>query len=328
MKEALYYEKGNDGVVRCFLCPHHCRISPGKVGICKVRQNIDGRLYSENYGKVSSINLDPIEKKPLYHFHPGSIILSIGSYGCNFRCNFCQNWQIAQQTKVATEQISAEEIVNIAVNQKNNIGIAYTYNEPSIWYEYVLDCAKLARQADLKNILVTNGFIEKEPLESLLPYIDAMNIDVKAFNDNFYKNFTSGDLSSVKQTIEIAQDKCHVEITTLLIPGINDSEAEIKSLAKWIANLRKDIPLHLTRYFPNYKMDLPATPVETIKNARELAKKYLDYVYTGNILDDEGNNTYCPQCGTLLVKRTGYLTKNLVKDKKCHNCGKPISIVE
>jgi pyruvate formate lyase activating enzyme len=250
--------------------------------------------------------MDPIEKKPLYHFFPGSWIFSVGSFGCNFRCKFCQNWQIAQLTEVPTEEISAEELVNVASRQKDNIGIAYTYNEPTIWYEYVIECASLARKKGLKNVLVTNGFIEKEPLEKLLPFIDAMNIDVKAYTEDFYRDITFGKLSPVKRTVEIAQKSCHVEITTLLIPGMNDGEDEVEALAKWLASLRKDIPLHLTRYFPNFKLDLPPTPVETIRRAREIAMKYLDYVYTGNVVDEEGSNTYCPKCGELLIARQGY----------------------
>jgi pyruvate formate lyase activating enzyme len=250
--------------------------------------------------------MDPIEKKPLYHFFPGSWIFSVGSFGCNFRCKFCQNWQIAQLTEVPTEEISAEELVNVASRQKDNIGIAYTYNEPTIWYEYVIECASLARKKGLKNVLVTNGFIEKEPLEKLLPFIDAMNIDVKAYTEDFYRDITFGKLSPVKRTVEIAQKSCHVEITTLLIPGMNDGEDEVEALAKWLASLRKDIPLHLTRYFPNFKLDLPPTPVETIQRARKIAMKYLDYVYTGNVVDEEGSNTYCPKCGKLLIVRRGY----------------------
>jgi len=306
MKEALFFERTENGMVHCFLCPHHCRIAPGRAGTCRVRKNKDGTLYSANYAKVSSWGMDPIEKKPLYHFFPGSWIFSVGSFGCNFRCKFCQNWQIAQLTEVPTEEISAEELVNVASRQKGNIGIAYTYNEPTIWYEYVIECARLAREKGLKNVLVTNGFIEKEPLEKLLPFIDAMNIDVKAYTEDFYTDITFGKLSPVKRTVEIAQKSCHVEITTLLIPGMNDGEDEVEALAKWLASLRKDIPLHLTRYFPNFKLDLPPTPVETIRRARKIAMKHLDYVYTGNVVDEEGSNTYCPKCGELLIARRGY----------------------
>jgi len=328
MREAMHYEKVAGGVVCCFLCPHRCRISLGRVGNCGVRKNIDGKLYSINYARVSSWAMDPIEKKPLYHFHPGSLIFSVGSIGCNFRCRFCQNWQIAQSTDAPTQEVPPEELIWAAKRQAGNIGIAYTYNEPTVWYEYVLECAKLARQEGLKNVLVTNGFIEKKPLEELLPHIDAMNIDVKSFTESFYRELTFGSLAPVKQTVEIAQAKCHVEITTLLIPGLNDKDKEIEELARWLFSLRKDIPLHLTRYFPNYKLDIPPTPVDRIKKAREIARKYLDYVYTGNIADDEGSNTYCPSCGKILIERTGYRTYSKVKGKKCPYCNGSVSIIE
>ncbi|NLZ52814.1 MAG: AmmeMemoRadiSam system radical SAM enzyme [Thermoanaerobacteraceae bacterium] len=328
MREAMYYVKAAGGAVNCFLCPHHCKIVPGKVGTCKVRKNIDGKLYSINYGRVSSLAMDPIEKKPLYHFYPGSMIFSVGSIGCNFRCKFCQNWQIAQLTDIPTQGISAAELIKAAKRQEGNIGIAYTYNEPTIWYEYVIECAKLARQEGLKNVLITNGFIENEPLQELLPYIDAMNIDIKAFCEDFYKDLVFGRLSPVKRTVEVAQSKCHIEITTLLIPGMNDREEEIGELAKWLSLLRKDIPLHLTRYFPNFKLDIPPTPIDRIKAARDIAMKYLDYVYTGNMAYDIGNNTYCPTCEKPIIERAGYKIHSKVKDNKCPYCKGLISLVE
>lgn len=328
MREAMYYEKSAGGYVNCCLCPHHCRIAPGRVGTCKVRKNIDGKLYSVNYGRVSSWAMDPIEKKPLYHFYPGSMIFSVGSIGCNFRCKFCQNWQIAQLTDIPTLQISPGELIETAKRKEENIGIAYTYNEPTIWYEYILECAKLARYAGLKNVLVTNGFIEKEPLQELLPYIDAMNIDVKAFSEDFYKDLVFGSLLPVKQTVEIAHARCHVEVTMLIIPGMNDRDEEIEELAKWLLSLRKDIPLHITRYFPNFKLDIPPTPVERIKTARDIAMKYLDYVYTGNIAHDVGNNTYCPTCKKLIIRRAGYKTHSKVKDNKCPYCKGFVSLIE
>jgi len=328
MREALYYEKEQKGWVRCNLCPHHCHIGPGKVGICRVRKNIEGKLYSLNYGKVSSIALDPIEKKPLYHFHPGKPILSVGSFGCNFRCQFCQNWQIAQLTEVPAREITPEQLVDIAQKQSYNIGIAYTYNEPSIWYEYVLECCKLAKKRGLKNVLVTNGFIESEPLEELLPYVDAMNIDVKGYTQDFYKDLVFGNLAAVKNTVERAQKSCHIEITTLLIPGRNDKEEEVRALAEWLSSLSRDIPLHFSCYFPNYKLDLPPTPVETLKKARGLAKLYLNYVYIGNVIDEEGNSTYCPKCGEVLIRRSAYRIQKCYLKGRCENCKSPISIVE
>lgn len=327
MKEAMYYRKNVDGSVECVLCPHNCIISEGHTGICRVRRNIGGILYSENYAQVSSWGMDPVEKKPLYHFYPGNVIFSVGSIGCNFKCKFCQNWQIAQSTDVPTQEVNPEDLVAIAKGQRKNIGIAYTYNEPTIWYEYVLECAKLAHEEGLKNVLVTNGFIEKEPLNQILPFVDAMNIDLKAFHEDFYKKLSSGRLAPVMETIEISQKKCHVELTTLIIPGMNDSAEEIEALAKWVSSFRKDIPIHFTRYFPCYKLDIPATPFETIKKAREIALKYLDYVYTGNMTDETGSNTYCPSCGKMVIQRTGYFVQIEMEDSKCPNCGRDILVI-
>lgn len=321
----MFYEKLAAGKVHCYLCPHNCNITPGKTGICRVRKNIEGKLYSINYAKVSSIAIDPIEKKPLYHFYPGSMILSVGSFGCNFRCKFCQNWQIAQQTDVFTRNIKPSELIDIAKNQKDNIGIAYTYNEPTIWYEYIFECMKLAKAKGLKNVLVTNGYIQEEPLEKLLPYVDAMNIDLKAFDEDFYKSLTTGSLLPVKNTIEKAVKYCHVEITTLMIPGLNDDNKKIADISKWLSSLRTDIPLHLTRYYPNYELDISPTPIKTIKRARKIAAKYLDYVFTGNIIDSEGSTTYCVDCKTPLILRSGFGVEKLIVDNRCKKCQRDIS---
>jgi pyruvate formate lyase activating enzyme len=327
MKEALFWETAEDGRVKCFLCPHNCLISEGKSGFCRERKNVKGKLYTLNYGRVSSYGVDPIEKKPLYHFYPRSLIFSLGTLGCNFRCRFCQNWQIAQVEDGPAVEITPERAVELARSFKGNIGIAYTYSEPLIWYEYVLETARLAKEKGLKNVLVTNGFVNEKPLKDLLPYIDAMNIDVKGFTREFYKEYIKGDLSPVIETVERASKECHVEITTLLIPGLNDSEEDIRALSRWLGSLKRDIPLHLTRYFPNYKMDLPPTPVETMKKAREIAAAELDYVYLGNIRN-EGNNTYCPRCRTLLIERTGTVKfQGLSQNGKCSNCGREINIV-
>ncbi len=284
----MYYDKNNDQTVTCRLCPHNCHIAPGRIGVCRVRGNVDGELYSLNYARVASIALDPIEKKPLYKFHPGSNILSAGSLGCNLKCSFCQNWGIAQQGEVAvdTVEMAPEELAEKAVKTKadGNIGVAYTYNEPSIWYEYVLDTAKIIKKEGLNNVLVTNGFISEEPLRHLLPYIDAMNIDVKAFTESFYKDTCKGGLDDVRRTVEIAAASCHVELTTLVIPEMNDSMDEIDRLSRWIASISPTIPLHLSRFFPQYKMkDKPPTPVDTLIRARDTAKANLEFVYLGNV---------------------------------------------
>ena len=286
LHQAMYYEKAEDSKVHCYLCPRNCLISPGKVGVCRVRKNIDGELYSLNYGKITSIALDPIEKKPLYHFHPGSIILSVGTFGCNLKCSFCQNWQIAHETP-DTYDITPARLVEEAQKyvSRGNVGIAYTYNEPTIWYEFVYETSKLAKEKGLANVLVTNGYISQEPLADTLPFIDAMNIDLKAFKASFYKDICKSEnaLEHVKNTIAYAVKKCHVEVTTLVIPELNDSIEEIEELAKWLASISPEIVLHLSRYFPRYKMDKPATPLKTLSTAGENASKYLKHVYLGNV---------------------------------------------
>lgn len=273
--------------MRCTLCPHLCEIEEGKLGFCKARTNIGGKIVDENYGKITSIALDPIEKKPLKRFCPGSKILSIGSYGCNLSCPFCQNFEISQINKdeISYDEIKPEEMVNMALSylKAGNIGIAFTYNEPLISYEYVLDTSKLAKEKGLKTVVVTNGMINGEYLEKLVPYVDAFNIDLKGFTQEFY-SMCGGYLETVKNSIRIASKYSHVEITTLIIPGHNDSDEEMKKIAEFISSVSSDIPLHITRFFPCYIMsDLEPTEVDTIYHLTEVAKKYLKYVYPGNV---------------------------------------------
>lgn len=269
--KCMYYEKGKDNIVKCHLCPHNCTITEGNVGVCRVRKNIEGVLTSLNYGKLTSYAFDPIEKKPLYHFYPGSNILSIGSFGCNLACGFCQNWQIAQEGSL-TMEIEDDDILLLG-KSRGSIGIAYTYNEPSISYEYVYHMSKLAKRKGLKTVMVTNGYINEEPLKELLPYIDAMNIDLKSIKDDFYKRICKGSLEPVLKTIELAAKYTHVEITTLVIEGENSLEEEMHRLAQWIANIDKTIPLHLSRYFPAYKMKLPETKYDVLLKEKQIAKK-------------------------------------------------------
>lgn len=271
----------------CEICPHHCSIDEGKLGFCRARTNEGGKIVCENYGKLTSIALDPIEKKPLKRFYSGSFILSVGSYGCNLRCPFCQNCEIsmADGKSAFTEKIMPEELVSMAENliNRGNIGIAYTYNEPLVSYEYVFDCSRLAREKGLKNVVVTNGYICEEPLRRLLPYVDAMNIDLKAFSDEFYRKIR-GDLETVKTTILVAAGQCHVEVTTLIIPGENDEEEEMRRLSSWLASINPEIPLHITRFFPRWLMrDREPTPVEKIFRLADIARKKLRFVYEGNI---------------------------------------------
>lgn len=283
MHEALYYEKLSEDKVRCRLCPYGCTISGGMKGACGVRINRDGTLYSEVYAKTTGVALDPIEKKPLYHYHPGEHILSIGTKGCNFHCDFCQNWRISQVLDAPTKDITPDEVIAKA-KKLGSFGIAYTYNEPFIWYEFVLDTAKLAGKNGLENVLVTNGFVNMEPLEEMLPFISAMNIDLKSFNEEFYSKICKGALKPVLEVIKRSVKSCHVELTTLLIAGLNDSKDEVTKLVNWIYdNLGPDIPLHLSRYFPCYKMNLPPTPVESLKAALRVAKEKLKHVYLGNV---------------------------------------------
>jgi len=284
-KEAMYWVKKDNDVVKCILCPHGCVISPGNKGICRVRLNDNGILKSINYGLCTAIALDPIEKKPLYEFYPGSTILSVGTFGCNLKCSFCQNWQIAHAEHPPKYEVTAAELAQLAKKHRieGNIGIAYTYSEPLMWYEFVLDTSRVLRQEGLKNVLVSNGYINEEPLKELLPYIDAANIDVKAYNTGFYPKMCKGKLDPVKRTVELLVGNCHVEVTTLVIPGENDATEEIEELAKWLKSLSPEIPLHLTKYFPNYQLNLPPTPKKTLEKAREVAAKHLSQVYLGNV---------------------------------------------
>lgn len=272
--------------LQCEICPHHCQIEEGHLGLCKGRMNKDGRIICENYGKITSIALDPIEKKPLCHFCPGSTILSVGSYGCNMNCTFCQNHDISMVngTQIETAKITTEKLVEkaLALQEKGNIGIAYTYNEPLIGYEFVKDCAALAKKKGLKNVVVTNGYICEKPLLELLPFIDAFNIDLKCFTEDFYHKLR-GDLATVKRSIVLASAKSHVEVTNLIIPGENDSEEEMEALSSWIASVNPDIPLHVSRFFPRWHMqDRDATPIATVYHLAEVARKHLNKVHVGN----------------------------------------------
>lgn len=324
MKNALYFDKLEDDRVKCRLCPRDCVLKTGQRGYCRGRKNEAGELVSTIYAQISSIAVDPIEKKPLYHFYPGTEILSVGTTGCNLGCRFCQNWHIAQE-EAETRELSSEDLVRLALLHKS-LGIAYTYSEPLIWYEYILDTAKLARKEGLKNVLVSNGLIHRAPLQELLQYIDAMNLDVKAFREEFYRDVCGGGfLATIKETAELAAEHCHLEITTLLIPGLNDDPGEIKELVTWVAGINEDIPLHFSRYFPQYKLDLPATSIETMERAERIAKEHLHYVYLGNV-SSEDRHTYCHTCHYQVVKRD-WRVKIDLQEGACPECGTLIPIV-
>jgi pyruvate formate lyase activating enzyme len=326
------WKKYNDrGKLQCLLCPHSCIIETGGRGTCGVRENRETAIVSVTYGVISGFALDPIEKKPLYHFYPGRNILSVGSFGCNLQCDFCQNYHISQN--VATEgapRLSPGDLVSRAKKAEHNIGIAYTYNEPVIWYEYMTDCARLAGAEGLKNVMVTNGYINRKPLEALTEIIDAFNIDLKSFSSDFYRKYTGATLKPVLDTIrEVAASGRHLELTTLIIPGLNDSTDEMKREAEWIAlNAGSRVPLHLSRYFPMYMRDDPPTSLETILSLQEVASEYLDFVYTGNISGTmAGSETLCPACHEVLIRRTGYHTivTGLTSDGRCIHCREKIT---
>lgn len=318
--EAQFYEKSVDNVVRCLLCPHRCVIRRGKKGLCGVRRNDEGTLIAENYGRVTSAAMDPMEKKPLYHFCPGTHILSLGTVGCNLSCSFCQNYAISQDDS-STSPLSPEDAVAMA-ERENAAGIAYTYNEPSIWYEHVLDTAKLAREKGLRNVLVTNGFINQEPLEKLLPYIDAANLDIKSIETDFYRRLCGGRVEPVLQTARRMVKSIHLEVTNLIIPGENDFPDTVEQLASWIAfELGEHVPVHLSAYFPRYQLDAPPTSMQELKEAAEIFSERSRYVYLGNV--SSSSPTMCFSCGELLVERNGYSVgiKALSDDGKCSACG-------
>ncbi len=330
-RRALFYTKeGNK--IRCLLCPRRCLLSEGQVGFCGVRRMEQGELLADNYALCAALQWDPIEKKPLYHFYPGRQILSLGTYGCNLRCSFCQNWSLARGKPADdTAAITPAEVLAMIQRRKSpaeTAGVAYTYNEPSVWYEFVFDTARLLKEEGYRNTLVTNGYISCEPLQELLPYIDAMNIDLKAFSDSFYEKHCGATRSPVLETVERAAAVAHVEVTCLLIPTLNDSPAEIARLSEWLAGVDPDLPLHFSRYFPSYQMTLPPTPAETMLMARKIAQEKLNYVYLGNIDLPGGSDTLCPQCGALLISRRGYRTRITgLSGNICLACGAEISLI-
>ena len=316
--------------VQCELCPKKCLIEPGQSGECRVRINIDGILRTVVYGYPCSIHIDPIEKKPLFHFLPGTKILSIATVGCNLHCKNCQNWEISQANPEDSQAFAypPQELVKLT-NQNHCLSLAYTYTDPIVYYEYTYDTAKLARQADIRNVLVTAGYISEEPWKQLLKYVDAANIDLKGITDDFYRRVCSGTLKPVQNALVLAKASgVLVEVTNLIIPTLNDKPEQIRQLVRWIkANMGSDTPLHFSGFYPRYKMrHLPPTSLKTLEMARQIGMdEGLEYVYIGNLLSKEGENTYCPSCKSLLIERVGYsILKNLLKDGYCPNCSKQI----
>jgi pyruvate formate lyase activating enzyme len=332
MRKALFWSSEQEQNVKCLLCPHECRIGHGKAGICRVRKNLNGTLFSMIYGEPVAIHTDPIEKKPLFHFYPGKQILSIGTFGCNFQCTFCQNWHLSQKEHESgrAKRLKPEELVRDAAKIDGNIGVAYTYNEPIVFYEYMLETAHMVHSTGLKNVMVSNGFINPEPLERLMPVMDAFNIDLKSFNDGFYRKLTGGNLDPVLVTMKnIVLAGKHLEITHLVIPGLNDSMEEFHCLTDWIVKeLGVDVPLHLSRYFPAFKMSQPPTPLPVLQQFADLAARKLHFVFTGNVSGNDFSNTFCPHCHTLLISRQGYniLVTGLTGEGRCSHCGAVIPV--
>jgi pyruvate formate lyase activating enzyme len=340
VKKTLLSEKFKGKKVRCLTCQRNCLIAPEKWGYCQTRVNKNGQLYSVIYAVVSSINIDPIEKKPVFHYKPGTPCLSLGTYGCNFRCKFCQNWQISHvngsSINIDKEKfLSPKEAIRIGQNS-NAAGIAWTYNEPAIWLEYSLDCAKLAKKAGIYTCWVTNGFATTEAIDVIAPYLDIYRVDLKSFSDRFYQKLIGVPRAAgVFKTTKYLHDKypnTHIECVTNIVPAWNDSDQNLKQIAAWIVkNLGKKTPWHLTRFFPYADLtNVPPTPPETLFKARKIGiKQGLEFVYIGNLAVDEEDDTFCPKCGNLAIRRTGYSTKvlGITKRGKCQNCGEDLNLV-
>jgi len=331
MREAMLYEKLGDGRVRCNLCAHRCVIAPGRRGICGVRENRDGTLYSLVYGKAISLAVDPIEKKPLFHFLPGSRAYSVATVGCNFHCLNCQNYAISQYPRehsgrIIGEDVSPSEIVADAIAHGCQT-IAYTYTEPTVFFEYAYDTARLAHEKGLKNVFVSNGYMTEEAAEVIIPYLDGINIDLKGISDKFYHEVAGGNLRPVLDSIaRFYRAGVWVEVTTLVIPGMNDSPEELRWTAEAIYGISPGIPWHISRFYPAYRLrELPPTPVETLQTAKRIGEEVgLRYIYLGNV-PGEGEDTYCPQCGTRLIKRIGFAVKeNRLQGGRCPKCGAQI----
>lgn len=334
-KEAALFKPLSAGIVQCQACEHFCAIKPGESGKCGVRRNFDGTLYLVVYGTPVAIHVDPIEKKPLFHFNPGGDILSIGTYGCNFRCPFCQNWQMSQmrefddQRDYVGQHATPEALVNTCL--KNHIPmIAYTYNEPTVFFEYTYDTAKLAHEHGIKNVYVSNGYMSLAALEMIGPYLDGINVDLKAFTEEFYRQQCQARLEIVKRNIaHIAREMdTWIEITTLLIPGLNDSDDELRAMAEWLAEVDPDMPWHVTAFHPDYEMlDRPPTSSRALARAYEIGKEAgLHYVFVGNVMDADRESTYCPRCGAKLIQRHRFNVRELWSERGvCPQCGEKIA---
>ncbi len=331
LKPAEYWQPLENNAVQCALCPRRCFIEPGQKGFCRARKNISGKLYTLNYGEPVAMHLDPIEKKPLAHVYPGSKSFSIATAGCNLRCKFCQNWEISQldPEEAQVEFVPAEEIVTMAKSSGAQT-IAFTYTEPTIFYEYMLDIAKAARKEGISCVMHSAGFINEEPLRQISKYLIAANIDLKGFSQKYYSSFCEGNLENVLNTLKILKEEgVWVEITNLLIPGANDSEEDLRKLCAWVKeNLGPDTPIHFSRFYPMYKLtDLSPTPLTSLIRAKTIAKEVgMHFVYIGNVPEQIGEDTHCPYCQKVLIKRIGYnVLENHIVKGKCAFCGKDIA---
>jgi pyruvate formate lyase activating enzyme len=331
MHKAELYEKLPDSRVRCNTCQWHCQINPGKHGVCGMYRNEKGVLYNLNYALVSSAAADPIEKKPLFHFYPGTLCFSLGTLGCNFHCKHCQNWEISTADGASLKHTCREITPEVAIQSAQESGckgIAWTYNEPTIWFEYTLDSAKLAKKNGLYTVYVTNGYATPETLDTIGPYLDAWRVDIKGFSDEFYKELTG--VPHWRDILEVTKRaknkwKMHIEVITNIVPTMNDDDKQLESLARWIyQELGELTPWHVTRFYPHHRLThLPSTPLETIEHAAEIGKKVgLKFVYAGNVPGHESENTRCYNCGKLIVKRVGYQTEvKGLAGSKCRYCG-------
>jgi Pyruvate-formate lyase-activating enzyme len=329
IKDAMLWEPIADEGVHCFVCAHECKIKKWDRGICHVRQNLDGKLATLIYAEVSSMNVDPIEKKPLFHFYPGSKVFSLGSVSCNFKCEHCQNYDIsfAEAGELGTTEVLPERSVQLAL-ERNCRGIAWTYNEPTIWFEYTYDSAILAKEAGLYTVYVTNGYMTPQALEKIGPYLDAANVDVKGFSKKFYSGTCRARLEPVLQTCErMHETGIHLELTYLIIPGLNDDDEQLRAFCTWAAGVDCDIPIHFSRFHPDWRMlDRPATPLDTLKKARHLAMQAgMRYVYVGNVVS-EYENTFCPDCGAIIIERSGFRINK--RGKTCPDCGYVAPIID
>ncbi len=337
-KESIFYKNLKNKAVQCTLCNHYCYIDNNYFGLCNARKNIEGKLYTLTYGKPVAINIDPIEKKPLFHFLPSSFALSIGTFGCNFKCKNCLNYDISQEENIEEknkyiEYVPPEQIVNLAINN-NCKSIAYTYNEPTIFSEYALDIMKIAKEKNIKNIWVSNGFMSKECLEKIIPYLDATNIDIKSSEEEFYKSNCNATLKPILENLKILKkNNIHIEITTLVIPTLSDKEKVFTDISKFIIdNLGDNTPWHLSRFSPeiSWKLkDLKETDIKTLELGYNIGKRQgLNYIYIGNIYDTDMENTYCPKCNTIIVKRLGYNITRFDINGYCPRCKEKIFINE